>query len=463
MSRDTEDRATDDSPEEHLLAAWSRLSARSRPTSLVRRSAVRVRAGGLPSSMTGPATALAVVVAVVAIGLLGFGRAAAPAASMNAGGSASLVAIGPSQPSSGGASISPSAKVPNVSIPGLPTPTGSRAPFASVADGGLMTAIDGWALTHDALHLTHDGGRSWAVATPPLAAASRIVGAAFADVEHGWVVSETYPEQGATGELVVHLHRTDDGGITWETVELARVPSPGPSPTVGFPTFSILTSEHVFVMLALPTAPGYISRLYVTQDGGRTWERRSGVTEGGRFAFTDDLRGWAVRGDTETLVRTVDGGRSWSRAPLPALAIGGDPPRYPSIPVATPDGQLVLLTSSGRDGDPTRLFTSRDQGSTWATGGPTPANTYGSIAILSDGTWFLYGDPPQRSADRGATWEPDRGALEGGIGRITASHGQTMSALRSEPSPCGPLADCFVPTRLWISHDGGLTWRDATP
>ncbi len=454
MSPEARDPAAADPPDERFLAAWGRLSGRSRVRPLVRRDATRLRASAPRWTRAGALTALTVVVAVVAFGVLGLGRPVAPAASPTGDGSASLMVVGPS--------TTPSANAPSLSAPGSPTASASRTPLTSVADGGLLTATDGWALTDDALHLTHDGGRTWVLATPSSAAGERIVGAAFADVGHGWVTSETYPPEGQAGELVVHVHRTDDGGLTWTTVELARVPSPGPAPTVGFPGFSILSSERVFVMLALPTAPGYVSRLYVTHDGGRTWERRSGVTEGGRFAFTDDLRGWAVRGDSETLIRTTDGGRSWSRATLPAFAVGGDPPRYPSIPVETHDGRLVLITSSGRDGDSPRLFTSADQGSTWSPVGPTPADTYGSIAILSDGAWFLYGDPPQRSMDGGVTWQPDSGAPPGGIGRITASHGHAMSAIRAEPSPCGPLADCFVPAHLWFSDDGGVTWRDVT-
>jgi photosystem II stability/assembly factor-like uncharacterized protein len=287
--------------------------------------------------------------------------------------------------------------------------------------------------------------------------------AAFADALHGWVAGTIETAQGTSGVLVVNIHRTDDGGTTWSTVELARVPSPGPDPMVGFPTFSVLSADRVFVMLGLADFGPHVSQLFVTTDAGRSWEQRSGVTEVGSSAFLDETHGWAIRGDTAALVRTVDGGRTWRRAVLPKI-LNGDPfSVFASIPVMEPDGGLLMTMSSGRDGDQTFIVTSGDGGSSWAINGQAPAGAYGWITATADGTWILGGSPPLRSHDKGATWEPSSSSPPTGVGGMTVTDGTHLSAIVWTSPSCGPTADCLVPRELWTSDDAGNTWRNATP
>lgn len=435
---------SEERPSDRVLADWGRLSERSHPVPLVRREAIRSRR---PASVSAALLAT-VVIGVALAGVALVNRGTGPATTL--------------QPSPRG----PSAIAVQPSVPVAPSPSiqPARLPGADVHAGALITALDGWALLNDGagtLLTTHDGGASWAPTVQP-GPGERIVGVAFADPLHGWVIGDTYPTQGASGILTVDVHRTDDGGATWETVELASLPSPGPDATVGFPTFSVLSADTVFVMLALPDAPGYVSRFYVTSDGGRTWERRAGVTESQRFAFIDETDGWAIRGDREVLVRTVDGGRSWQRASIPTAPGTGLSGYYPTIPVPTRDGRLVMTLESGRDGDPVRIATSDDGGVTWSAPRPAPAGSTGSIAVLGDGTWFLGGMPPHRSADGGASWEAVAAVPLAGVGGVTVAAGSHLSTFVARRD-CPPGADCYIPSDFWISDDAGATWRNATP
>jgi photosystem II stability/assembly factor-like uncharacterized protein len=430
---------TDPKHEDHdLLERWSRLSSRSQPPPVVRGG---VRARRPAPSILGFAALIAMV--VIATALVALRPSAEPGASP--------VAVGPSSIAS--ASATPS-DAPSLA-PMSPTAPVAFTGATSVSDGGRFGANEAWALADDKLVVTHDGGRSWWMTTKP-GGNERVMGAAFADPQRGWLATETYPEQGQSGELMVHLHRTDDGGTTWESIELARVDSPGPDPTVGFPYFSILSRDELFVLLSLPTAPGYKSRLYASTDGGRTWDRRTGVTEGTRFRFMDSEQGWAIRGDQETLLVTFDGGRTWAQPRLPTLdgAIRGV---YPTLPERSPDGLLVMALVRGDSHDRGAILTSQDDGRSWKPLRRTDPGRQGSISFAADGTWLLSGSNPGRSKDRGATWE----SIAKSPGNVDRSDGTHLLALAAVAPPnCG---DCFVPTELWFSDDAGQTWRDATP
>jgi hypothetical protein len=198
-----------------ILAAWAHVSARSKARPIVRREAVHPRR----PITAGGGLAATVAVAIVAVGLVAVvGQRHDPAST-----------------------VSPSAPGPSM-IPATPSPAAAtRRPIGTFMAGQLVTAVDGWTLSGTDLLVTHDGGRSWAVTASPAPSSERMVGAAFADAMHGWVVSDRVPAAGSSGVLGVEIHRTDDGGATWQAAELASIASPGPDPLVGFPTISVVS------------------------------------------------------------------------------------------------------------------------------------------------------------------------------------------------------------------------------
>lgn len=450
---------SDDRPSTRILAAWASLSARSKARPIVRREAVHPRR----PITAGGGLAATVAVAIVAVGLLAVVSQRHDPAST----------VSPSVP---GPSMIAAAPTPMptllpgdsaaTSIPATPSPaTGTPRPIWAFQAGQLVTAVDGWTLSGTDLLVTHDGGRSWAVTASPAPSSERIVGAAFADAIHGWVVSDRVPVEGSSGVLGIEIHRTDDGGATWETAELASIASPGPDPLVGFPTFSVVSSDVAYVRLDVEGGSGSDHRLYATVDGGRSWQSRPGVPSTLRsIAFVDSLVGWAVRDDVNALVRTVDGGKSWVRQRLPAVpgVRASDLAPFDG-PTRTADGRLVLFVPTAQDGGRGAFFTSQDDGTTWAFAARGPSGAGAHAAFLDDGTWIL-GDGPSLlvSHDAGGTWGHGETDLPGRLQSIAVADGSHLSAVVLIDN-CPPNADCFMPRQLWISDDGGTSWREATP
>ena len=447
---------SDNRPSTRILAAWASMSARSKARPIVRRETVHSR----QPITAGGGLAATVAVAIVAVGLLAVvGQRHDPAST-----------------------VSPSVPVPSViaaaptpmptllpgnsaatSMPATPSPaTATRRPIGTFMAGELVTAVDGWALSGADLLVTHDGGRSWAMTASPAPSSERIVGAAFADAMHGWVVSDRVPAEGSSGVLGIEIHRTDDAGATWETAELASIASPGPDPLVAFPTISVVSPDVVYILIEADGAPDSIFRLFATVDGGRSWQSRPGLPLKA-ITFVDPLVGWAIN-DTNARVRTVDGGKSWIPQRLPAvpglrasdLFVAGGPTRLAN-------GRLLLFVPTAQDGGRGAFFTSQDDGSTWAFAARGPAGAGPSAAFLDDGTWILGGGPTLLvSHDAGTTWGHVGTDLPRSLESIGVVDGSHLSAI-VVVSKCGLNADCATPRQLWISDDAGTSWREATP
>lgn len=443
---------SDNRPSTRILTVWADVSARSNVRPIVRRESVHPRRPNTANA----GLAGTIAVAIVAVGLIAvvnFRNGAATTVSPTPPGASAMAAM-PTQSPSGSAPTPTSA---------TPSPaTGTPRPISDFKAGELITALDGWVLSGSDLLVTHDGGRSWSVTASPAPSSERIVGAAFADALHGWVVSDRVPAEGSSGVLGVDVHRTDDGGATWETVELASIPSPGPDPLVGFPTFSVVSSNVAYILLMVEGAADSEVRLYATVDGGRSWLARSELPLRS-ITFVAPLVGWAIKSDANALVRTTDGGESWVSQRLPAVpGVRAGDMYLTGGPTRLADGRLLLFEAASRDGDRGAFFTSEDDGSTWVVSARGPAGGGLGVSVLDDGRWILNATPLLISPDEGLTWNQLETDLPGPIESITVVDGTRLPAIIAIIN-CGPNADCFVPRELWISDDAGTSWREATP
>ncbi len=234
---------------------------------------------------------------------------------------------------------------------------------------GVLTFVDanhGWLLVHAGAGMMHDwvylfatsdGGLTWTSLFDPtdssLWMSCSKTGMAFSTATSGFVSGDC---QGVAAG--VYFYQTRDGGSTWAQVTLPDPPqNAGVFTNMDFacgaynPTFidaqhgAVLVSCQNFVTSAkfswlyktadggtnwtpvnLPAAGGayqfvdlqkgvYVAgKVYVTQDGGLTWKPVATVSWSGQPNFIDSNNGWivALNGEESALVRTTDGGVTWS-------------------------------------------------------------------------------------------------------------------------------------------------------
>lgn len=143
----------------------------------------------------------------------------------------------------------------------------------------------------------------WEVIDPRTLPESRWRSLHFTDTLTGWAGGED-------GQL----YRTSDGGRSWRPVAIE---------TTG--TIEEITFADWNLGWVLVRESGNGGRsLLITRNGGRTWKKIElpGVE---RVYRIDGAHGWAIGGN-DLLMRTVDGGETWSRSSgLPGKSVEGQP------------------------------------------------------------------------------------------------------------------------------------------
>ena len=161
----------------------------------------------------------------------------------------------------------------------------------------------GWLLEQGQLMRTRDGGDSWQPSTP---AEVILSSCRFINDEGGWCVgrrlhSDT-PEEGLKWQGAVYATR--DGGDTWEP-QFATQPGDSYS---GFESVYPLSAREVWALG--PT-------IMRTADGGRTWQevriglRRRLYGRAIRIEFADERTGWITTSQGGAYLLTNDGGKTW--------------------------------------------------------------------------------------------------------------------------------------------------------
>jgi photosystem II stability/assembly factor-like uncharacterized protein len=100
--------------------------------------------------------------------------------------------------------------------------------------------------------------------------------------------------------FISYLYSSDDGGDHWQMFAL-------PKKVNGAKTSLIFFDSQTGLLLGRD--------MYETRDGGETWDLIKTVSWDGQFSFIDEQNGWAIARDQDeiALVRTEDGGRTWSQ------------------------------------------------------------------------------------------------------------------------------------------------------
>ena len=162
---------------------------------------------------------------------------------------------------------------------------------------------------------TDDKGQTWTMAAAAPFAAAEDAGPVVC-VQVGkdttrWIVGRGETDAGNPAEIAY----SDDSGATWTTVNVGSVN--GQYFLTGNSLFA-LDAEHIWGV----TTGGYI---YFSDDAGATWTaQHSGTltTQNLYFIKGSDERNLLVGGAADVILKSTDGGLSWSTAT--ALGTGGD-------------------------------------------------------------------------------------------------------------------------------------------
>lgn len=177
------------------------------------------------------------------------------------------------------------------------------------------------------------------------------------------------------------------------------------------------------------------------------------------ISAVDDRVAWAS-GSKGTVLRTVDGGSTWTAVPI----AGEEASDFRDIEAFGPDDAVVMAIAR-----PAKIFRTRDGGKTWARTffDDSPGIFLDSMAFFDDRNGLAVGDPMDgrflliATADGGETWTPvppaSRPAAAEGEAAFAASgtslavHGNDRIWLTTG----GPVS------RVWRSADRGAHWESA--
>jgi photosystem II stability/assembly factor-like uncharacterized protein len=228
------------------------------------------------------------------------------------------------------------------------------------------------------IYRTRDGGRSWTKVFSTDEKGVFFDALAFFNGNTGFALSDPVGGRFA-------IVSTRDGGSTW-----ARDSTRGPATIAGEAAFAASGGSMVAMdpVLWIGTGGGGRARVMRSENGGRSWTTAdvpmyADGASGGIFAiaFSDFQYGIAVGGDytrprhfAKTVAITQDGGRTW-RTPTNQPAV--------YLSSVTFSGSFDRVIATGLAG----TFISRDRGESWAQVDSIPMNT-----VRSNGrTTFLVG------------------------------------------------------------------------
>jgi photosystem II stability/assembly factor-like uncharacterized protein len=242
-----------------------------------------------------------------------------------------------------------------------------------------MTFVDagnGWALvapqsstTGDSrdLYRTRDGGATWSLLARDLLISGSL---AFETADRGWAAAGA----GAT------LDATTDGGRTWREVS---VPSPAPHRGLPLSIRGVKVRGNVIVVFGGQTTGFVFTPFFdVSTDGGSTWRRSPGPRAFSALASgfdVADANHWAIAWSNYLYV-TDDGGKTWDeRAQFDGV--------YQIHDIAFLDPNVTLVSGVGdRLSQSAVVLKTSDGGDTWTTiDAQAPVGPPGNVASVPGG------------------------------------------------------------------------------
>jgi photosystem II stability/assembly factor-like uncharacterized protein len=197
------------------------------------------------------------------------------------------------------------------------------------------------------LYVTHDGGRTWAVATPRFERPWHCAALAIAPGKAHPLLLVVQSTGANSKRVLARLLRSVNGGATWRRMQAPRFPQLDYNGrTIAFdpakPSIALMIAAH----------EDTLGTLYRSIDTGRSWKRvrPAGTLRGAvvdQFAFTADGRALAlVRiGDRQRATfSSLDGGLHWTAAP--SLTLDARSPTVYASPLAASGTAFLLGTNA---------------------------------------------------------------------------------------------------------------------
>lgn len=260
----------------------------------------------------------------------------------------------------------------------------------------------------------------------------------FVDADHGFVVS---------GDPHLALNRTTDGGQHWARLEL---PSADPV------KFQFTDPIHLWLFTRALNEPFNVFHPYASSDAGETWTARPDVPVSPYPVFRNGDEGWAGSASEPAprIYLTTDGGRTWERRDLP---IEKDTPQpVATVPMLLPrTGAVVMVYPLDPLVGQFHSYSSMDGGRSWRA--ITPAGPAGGQGLQ---TGYAFWDPTH-------WW-----SIQDGVLYKTANAGLSWAPMAVEPHGLR-IIRAFDDRRAWAqldegygvellsTADGGLRWTRA--
>jgi photosystem II stability/assembly factor-like uncharacterized protein len=341
-----------------------------------------------------------------------------------------------------------------------------------------------WLFTSQGVWMGDTLGTTWLQLARPedLSSTTSIASGTASDALHAWVVI-----QPTSGARALVIDRTSDGGETWQgsSVPISEMP-PSYEFAPGVPAIAFSDNMHGFLVVPEPFAPGATSTLFGTSDGGATWKKVSSTVPVNDIAVTSGPTLWGnplgQGGPVSGLLRSTDGGLTWSPVLLPGIAdhasVVAEPPSSVAgslvVPIAyeLPNEMYYTLV----------VFRSSDDGQSWSTttpvvdsnlaappdvsGGPS---VFHSASFVSATNWVItWPNVVFESWDGGSTWTEISSYPPSTdyaiVGVLFRSQQQGIAVLTNSQcvseSPEGPFT-CTDISKIVATSDGGSSWVPA--
>jgi photosystem II stability/assembly factor-like uncharacterized protein len=366
----------------------------------------------------------------------------------------------------------------------------ARAQSGAVIAAKMVEGEQGWALSEVGLSWTTDAGSTWASINPPELQPSYVRGVSFLNDSDGIVVA-AQQEAVNPAQMEVTIFRTEDGGSSWEASH-----PPLPPQLVGRASISYLDQKTIWVMVENGAgAFGASGELYVSEDGGSSWQALAPPPVGGDVSLESPTEAWIAGGPTgEGLYRTDDGGDSWQQVQVATPSGVGELGVSYGLPRMDSNGSGVLpVTFDGDFGhSAVGVYSTSDAGSEWSLASLVPLK--GSIAPAPNPEEVAFSGPRsvviQDPASQGLreVAVPDVRTSPAGVRQAESQPPAQVARIPASGLPAGvsPVAfpedaagsapgfavvnsekcqekfNCTAYNALLETDDGGLTWHAAT-